>query len=193
MTYKGIKFKTKIISKNLPRGIRLETLKHWCKIFHDKGLAPYYEGGSYGNLSYRLEEGKDEFVITASNSSLKDSISDDRFTVVHNVNINGIVSYSGTRKPSSEAMLHYRIYNKRKDIGAIFHGHCPEISLKAEKLGIPITKKQEHYGTLKLVNSVLDILNENNFIEMKNHGFLSLCNSMTEAGSLTLEVYDKCK
>ena len=56
-----------------------------------------------------------------------------------------------------------------------------------------LTKKFEEYGTIELVNSVLEILDDSNFIEMRNHGFLSLCNSMTEAGLLALEVYNRCK
>ena len=193
MSYQGIKFQTKKIKSKIPEDIRVSTLQGLCKIFHDMNLAPPYERGSYGNLSYRFDDNKDEFIITCSKSSLKDSTSNDKFALVHNINLTGLVSYSGAREPSSESMLHYAIYNKRKDINAIFHGHCKEISENAENLEIPTTKRFEEYGTKELVNSVLDILEDNDFIEMKDHGFLALAPSIIEAGLLTLCIYDKCK
>ena len=57
----------------------------------------------------------------------------------------------------------------------------------------PKPNEIEEYGTIGLVNAVLEILDDANFIEMKNHGFISLAPSMTEAGLLSLEVYGRCK
>ena len=191
--YVGAKFRTKMISKELPNDPRLERLKYWCKEFHNKGLAPPYKGGSYGNLSLRLSNNKNSLIITASQSSLKDSITNDRFVLVSEIDLcNGIVYANGSREPSSEAMLHYVIYGARSDIQAIFHGHCSRISGKAEKLGIPITSKEEPYGTIALAEEVLQILDNNYFLEMKNHGFLSLGKSLDETGNLALEFLKKC-
>jgi len=192
MPYEGVKFKTEMIGKEIPDDQRLEELKSWCKLFHDNGLAPLYEGGSYGNLSFRIKKGSNSFIITASNSSLGESVSNDCFAIVENVDLEkGIVYAKGIRKPSSEAMLHYAIYNKRKDINAVFHGHCKKISLNPEKLGIPITKQEEPYGTKELVNRVLEILDNEFFLEMKNHGFLALGKTMEQAGELALRIYEK--
>ena len=38
MVYKGVKFKTKIIGRKVPNDERLDRLKYWCKLFHDKGI-----------------------------------------------------------------------------------------------------------------------------------------------------------
>ena len=189
--YEGVKFKTEMIGEDLPNDSRIENLKHWCKVFDESGLAPPYEGGSYGNLSFRLKG--DAFIITASQSGLGESTAIDRFVTVPNVDLEkGIVYAKGLRKPSSEAMVHYAIYHARPDVQAIFHGHCDKISKDAEKLGIPVTLKEEPYGTILLVEGVLDILDSVNFFEMRNHGFVALGKSLDEAGDLALEFLKKC-
>ena len=191
MTYEGVKFRTEMIGKDLPNDPRLDRLKYWCKIFHDKGLAPPYREGSYGNLSFRLKEGKDSFVITASQSGLNESNTNDRFITIQKIDLKAGIAYAlGSRKPSSEAMVHSAIYHARPDVHAIFHGHCDKISTDAEKLGIPITSREEPYGTIDLVNQVLKTLDDSSFLEMRNHGFLSLGKSVDYAGNLTLEFFN---
>jgi ribulose-5-phosphate 4-epimerase/fuculose-1-phosphate aldolase len=39
---------------------------------------------------------------------------------------------------------------------------------------------------------VLEILKNNNFLVIKNHGFIALGRNMKEAGKLTLKIYKKC-
>ncbi len=192
MVYEGVKFKTEMIGKDLPCDPRLEKLKYWCKIFHEKGLAPPYKNGSYGNLSFRLKDGN-AFIVTASHTSLADCTTNDKFVKVSHVDLaKGVVYATGSRKPSSESMLHYAIYDARPDIQAIFHGHCEKISKNAEKLGIPITHKEEPYGTINLVKRVLEILDDSYFLEMRNHGFLSFGKSLDQAGNRALEFLEKC-
>ena len=121
-------------------------------------------------------------------------MSDRRFSRVESVDLEkGIVYAHGKNKPSSEAMLHYSIYKARPEINAIFHGHYDDFERLSEKLGIPVTKKEEPYGTMQLVDRVIDILDDHKFLQMKNHGFIALGEDMDEAGNLTLEMYEKMK
>ena len=196
--YIGVKFVTEMIGKEIPKdSINLEKLKHWCKIFHDKNLAPPYEGGSYGNLSFRVKD--NFFIITASSSGLCDSTTNDRFVSVNSIDLEkGIVKATGSRKPSSEAMVHYIIYKERPDVKFVFHGHCAEITKlikenpkKAKELGIVFTDREDPYGTLALVESVKKVLGKNNYIEMLGHGFLALGKTAEEAGNLSLDMFKK--
>lgn len=192
MTYTGVKFRTEMIGDNLPSDLRLDKLKYWCEIFHERGLAPPYDGGSYGNLSFRLKD-NECFIITASQSGLNESTTNNRFVTVTSVDLEkGIVYAIGSRKPSSEAMVHHAIYHARPDVQAVFHGHCDIISRDAEELGIPITFKEEPYGTIALVKRVLETLDDLSFLEMRNHGFLALGKSLDEAGNLALEFLERC-
>jgi ribulose-5-phosphate 4-epimerase/fuculose-1-phosphate aldolase len=192
--YQGIKFKIERDNKEIIRDTRLSNLEYWCKIFHKLGLAPEYDGGSYGNLSFRTKENNNEFIITGSCIGLKDNLTEDCFVKVVSCDLeNKIIHTQGNRNPSSESMLHYSIYNARKDINAIFHGHCKIITEKISQLDISETKNEVPYGTIELVNEVLAILPNNFFLQMKNHGFLSLGKTLTEAGNLALEKYNFAK
>ncbi len=190
--YDGVKFETEMTGTEIPNNPRLFQLQHWCKIFHENNLAPPYTGGSFGNLSLRIGERKDPFIITASNSSLADSETEGAFVTVSSVNLEkGIVYAQGIKKPSSEAMLHYAIYQQRPEVNAVFHGHCGPISDHIDDLKIPITKREQECGTIELVNEVMDVLGDYFFIEMRNHGFISLGRSMQDAGDLVMKILEK--
>ncbi|MBU1026570.1 MAG: class II aldolase/adducin family protein [Candidatus Margulisbacteria bacterium] len=188
MTYQGVKFKVVFNNKKAPEDPRINELIKWCQTFNLKSLAPAYEGGSFGNLSFRLKENSNEFIISASRVVFGQNLCNDCFIKVTGCDLKqGIIYAEGLREPSSESMLHYAIYQKRPDINAIFHGHSKEILAKAEQLNLPQTKKEEPYGTVELVNSVLEIIDKHNFIIMKNHGFISLGKTMKEAGRISLD------
>jgi L-fuculose-phosphate aldolase len=193
--YQGVKFKTVFKKKEVPSNKKIEKLKYWCRIFHKKNLAPPYPGGSFGNLSFRIRNGENNFIITGSRIGLKNSLANDSFVEVANCDFeNKIIYANGTREPSSESMLHFAIYKARPDINAIFHGHCAELLENAGKLEIPTTIKEEPYGTIELVNSVLEIIDKNDMVMMKNHGFIALGKTMKEAGKITLKYLEKiCK
>jgi len=193
-TYQGVKFKTETLSGEIPKDQRMKELKHWCKEFHEHNLAPPYEGGSYGNLSFRLRSGEEQFVITGSRISLKNGLLDDCFVRVSSCDLEKRIVYVyGIREPSSESMLHFEIYRQRKDVNAIFHGHSQEILSCSDKLNLPKTTKEEPYGTPQLVQRVLEALGNKYFLIMKNHGFIALGKTMKQAGGFTLQVLERCR
>lgn len=171
-----------------PEDERIAELAEWCKIFHLHGLTPVVDGKSMGNLSFRVKEGLNEFIITASGLGPKNMLSSECFVKVVACDVNRKIVYvHGFKKPSSESLLHYRIYFLRQDAHAVFHGHDREITEHAKEVGAVETKEWKPYGSLELVKSVEEILNGNNFIIMKEHGFISIGTSMEEAGKLALE------
>lgn len=185
--YSGVKFQTILKDTELPSDKRLEELRTWCKVFHEKNLTPPYPEGSYGNLSFRISPGENVFIITGTGIGLKDDLDDTCFVCVTDCDIEKKIIYAkGKREPSSESMLHYSIYNARPYVQAIFHGHAKEFLNASANLGVSETATIEPYGSVELVNSVLDILGYQNFFIMKNHGFVSLGNSMKETGDRCL-------
>jgi ribulose-5-phosphate 4-epimerase/fuculose-1-phosphate aldolase len=187
--YTGPKFKTVLEKKKLSQNQEVRELIFWCKKFDKLGLTPKEGRWSAGNLSFRKKEG---FIITGSSKDMA------------KINIEGLAfvkkcdskkkeaHVQGLTLPSSETFLHWFIYKKRKDVKAIFHGHNKKILEKATKLKIVQTKKERPYGTIQLAKEVLKVLNKNNFIILKNHGFLSMGKSMKEAGKLAISVFKKC-
>lgn len=188
--YEGVRFMTTHVGIKAPTDTRIEELKYWCGAFHGHGLAPPYPGGSYGNLSFRVRLGANGFVITASKTGLN-VLTDNRcFAEVPGVDLRkGVVYACGVKEPSSESMVHYAVYRERPDVGAVFHGHSPEILASANALGVLETEREAPYGTLDLVEEVLKVLNKENFLIMKNHGFLSLGKTMQEAGELAMRMH----
>lgn len=188
--YQGVKFKTIFLKKKPPAHPDIAMLEKWCSIFHQKNLAPPYADGSFGNLSFRTK--KDTFIITGSRIGLKCSLSNDCFVeIIQCDQTKKIIKVIGIREPSSETMLHAAIYEKRSDIAAIMHGHSPELLIKSTILQIPETKDEKPYGTIELVECVLELIDRNNLIMMKNHGFIAVGESMPEAGKLVLQVLEK--
>ncbi|MDD5729237.1 MAG: class II aldolase/adducin family protein [Victivallales bacterium] len=189
-----IKFRVAFISDNLPGDERIEKLSRWCLVFNREGLTPKLNGTgrSLGNLSFRYDPGKPVFIITGSTLDSKAELGYDDFVkVTETVPEKMLVYAAGKRDPSSESMMHYEIYKSRKDIGAVFHGHDREITAHAQVLGIPETSKEELPGTAGLMRQVMKVLGNNNFIVMKNHGFLSFGRTMDEAGNSALEMKKK--
>lgn len=188
--YCGVKFKPVFVLKNLPHHPFLEELKKWCAVFHEKGLAPPYTGGSYGNLSFRTQN--NSFIITGTSIGLKDTLDNSCFVEVTYCNIpQKNVYIKGMREPSSESFLHHTIYRDRPDVNAIFHGHHALITQNAGILGIPETKEKTSYGTIELAESVLNILDKHRFIVIKEHGFVSMAGNMQQAGNEALSWLEK--
>lgn len=190
--YEGARFKTTIVGVEAPTDNRIQELRYWCGIFHKYNLAPPYEGGSYGNLSFRARQARNynAFIITTAKTSLNLTNCNECFAKVSGVDFEkGIVYASGVKEPSSESMLQFVIYRERPEINAVFHGHSSEILAVAKGLGVPETEKEAPYGTVALVKEVLEILDRENFLLMKNHGFLSLGKTMQEAGELAMRMH----
>lgn len=186
--YLGPKFKTILEKKNIPYNKKIEELIFWCKKFDEVVLAPHHKKGSYGNLSFKNDNG---FIITGSGKDMS-KININEFVKVKKCDLKNKKVYArGLIEPSSESFLHWLIYQKRKDVKAIFHGHNQKILEKADELNLIKTEKEKPYGTIELVKEVLKVLNKNNYIIMKNHGFISLGSSMKEAGKIAIKIYKR--
>ena len=190
-------FRTILRSSAVPEFARMEKLRGWCREFQLNGLTPFYElpdssSGTLGNLSFRVKEwSSHHFVITGTKLGPKDELTNDSFAeVIHCDDYAKFIYARGTREPSSEAFLHQRIYQSRPDVGAIFHGHCPIILDAAQALRIPQTSQEEPFGTLALARAVQYILGRENFVIMKNHGFIALGHDMDAAGKIAINVLE---
>jgi ribulose-5-phosphate 4-epimerase/fuculose-1-phosphate aldolase len=186
-----IRFNVIFVSDEIPRDPRIDDLKDWCERFQKGGLTPEFEGNYTGNLSFRCREG---FVITASGLKSKQNLSKDCFVYVKNYDEHSNTVYvEGRRQPSSEAVMHYLIYRRRKEVNAVFHGHNKAIVMNAEKLGLPVTEREHEPGTIELAKEALKSLGNKNLVVLKNHGFVSVGRTMEEAGELALDALKRGK
>jgi len=179
------KSKINFVSEDIPDEKEIEDLKKWCNEFIKNRLINP-ENNSLG-LSVRLE---DEFIITGN--KLKENLSNDCFVRVANYDVYKNSLYiEGVLEPSPEALMHYLIYNTRFEVNAIFCGKDDSILKHAKELKLVETKEEIPPGSMELANEVLDVLGENNFIVIKNYGFLSLGRNMKEAGELAIKIHHK--
>ena len=100
---------------------------YWSKRLYQKGMSP----ATSGNISLRTKNG---ILISASGTCLNDMDENDIVLIDYNGNV-----LEGSKKPSSEKIMHSVIYTQRDDINAIIHCHCPVIGAFAVA-GVEISK-----------------------------------------------------
>jgi len=190
--FHATKFRTEFVGAEIPGDRRIDELRFWCSEFHRFKLAPLHKYGACGNLSFRIAEGETPFIITASGASFEGIVPGENFVAVSSCDLKrGVVFAEGEKRPSSESMLHFAIYDKRRNVNAVFHGHSSEILCRAPGLNLAETVREEPYGSVELVQSILDVLDNEVFIVIKNHGFISLGRTMKEAGERALNIYKR--
>lgn len=179
------KFKTNFVSGDIPDDKGIKDLKNWCDQFLKNKLINL-ENNSLG-LSFRTDDG---FIITGK--KLKEGLSNDCFVSVLNYDVyNNSLFTEGVSEPSAEAVMHYLIYNTSFEVNAILCGKDDSIVKHAKELKLVETTEEIPPETVELANEVLDALGSNNFIVIKNYGFLSLGRTMKEAGDLALKIHKK--
>lgn len=171
---------------------QINELIMWGKRFAEAGLLEAGGERKAGNLSFRTGCG---MVITASGANLAKLTPKDFVEVLDwgTGKERNVVFARGGKEPSSESIIHHEIYRRRGDAKAIMHGHCGKILDNTKKMGLPITKKRQPYGTEKLVWEVTGALGKNNFMVVKGHGFVSLGKTINLAGKNALKVLGRAQ
>lgn len=157
----------------------LENIKNqiikYGDIIDSKGFSP----GTSGNISVRLD---DKIIITSSGSSNGNLSYEDLVVIDFNGNV-----VDGSKKASSEKMLHVEFYKKRPDINAIIHVHPPFLSSFAaarKNLEDPVMAENVYYfgkipladyalpSSKNLVDKTAMYFDKYNAVLMANHGFI---------------------
>ena len=167
---------------------------------YEKGLVP----GKSGNISIRYK--KDEYeriAVTPSGLSLKSLAEKD--IVIVDLDENKI--YDDAKTPTSELLMHLKIYKARKDINAIVHTHSPiatgfafagEKIERIEGFG-PIKDRFIHYidhydpGSVELAEAVSKGLEKTDVVILKEHGIVSIGKNLDEASLLSEFIEESAK
>ena len=190
-----------VVAKTPKLSIRIKSLKKeivkTCKLLLEKG----HVIGSAGNVSVRVKEGDEEFVlITPSNVRYEEMDWKDILII----DMNGKV-IEGERNPSVEKHLHLGIYKERDDVEAIIHSHgIYSTILSTLRLSIPpvmeelvpyvggeiICADYGESGTEELAENVAKSLEDRNAVLLANHGNLC-CGSHLDGAYTVLQYVER--
>jgi ribulose-5-phosphate 4-epimerase/fuculose-1-phosphate aldolase len=179
--YMGTKFRTVFSRRAVSGDERLGDLLKWCRRWAALGLV----GDTVGNLSFRTVNG---FLINRTGGDLGGITRQEFVEVIDADRDKPELTVVGLYEPSSESLMHAGIYAARPEIEAVFHGHSERLLAAAERLGLPITAREQPYGTAELVREILNALDGHKFVIMRNHGFVVFGETMEEAGRIAEEV-----
>lgn len=182
-----IKFRCDWIKdKPLPLSL-LRDIIHWRNHLFSLGLIGVDKNGiGFGNISIR--HNKNQFIITGSQSSIKEKADENDFTLVTSYDIkNNLIQCKGPVQASSESLTHAAIYSACNDANAVIHIHKLDLWKKLINK-IPTTPDYAEYGTPEMALEIMklfenSVILKNKILVMGGHpeGIISYGGSLEEA------------
>lgn len=154
-----------------------------------------------GNISIKVEENK--LLITPTMMSKGYMVEDDIILIDYEGNV-----LMGSKKPSSEYLLHTTVYKNRQDINAIVHAHPVTVSAFAicsrpvdmrympeaiMSLGVFPVAEYARPGTKELAQSIMPYINDHNGCILANHGAVSWAKDIYSAYYIMEQLEFYCK
>ena len=172
-----------------------EIKKQICEVGH-KLYAAGFVAANDGNISVKVSD--NEYYCTPTGVS-KGALTPDMIIKVDGEGR----KLEGTLNPSSEIKMHMRVYQKRPDVFAVVHAH-PPVATAFTVANVPLdqfilpeavltigTLPTCEYGTpstMEIPDSLDPYLQNHDAFLLKNHGALTVGNTLTKAFFLMEEV-----
>lgn len=166
---------------------RLPELIRWGQLFDQMGLAPSYGSGSHGNLSLRKGEG---CLITGTQTFLG-ALTGSDFVEIVGCDLASrppVVWYRGSRRPSTDSLIHWHLYQWRSDVQSVLHAHDAVVLRCAQTLGLPQTAQGADAGSLRIVEFIRPLVHHPYFL-IRGHGFVSVGQTIEEAGEKAVSIH----
>ena len=159
-----------------------------CEVGH-RLYAHGFVAANDGNISVKVNE--NEFYCTPTGVS-KGSLTPD---MIIKIDAEGN-KLEGTLNPSSEIKMHLRVFCERPDVNAVVHAH-PPVATAFTVAGIPLdryilpeavltigdvpTCAYATPSTMEIPDSLMPYIQEHDAFMLKNHGALTVGNTLTRA------------
>lgn len=159
-----------------------------CEVGH-RLYAHGFVAANDGNISVKLSD--NEFYCTPTGVS-KGSLTPD---MIIKIDAEGN-KIEGTLNPSSEIKMHLRVFRERADVNAVVHAH-PPVATAFTVAGIPLdryilpeavltigdvpTCAYATPSTMEIPDSLMPYIQEHDAFMLKNHGALTVGNTLTRA------------
>ncbi len=159
---------------------------------HARGLTPSYGPGDHGNLSCRTPDG---FLISARETSKRSLRPEQLVSVLacERTSQGMRLTVDGRALPSTDALMHWKIYAARPDIGAIVHGHDQEVLKRKEEFGLPTTRISAKVNSLELIDEVCALSAAHDYLLMRDHGFIALGATLAAAEERFMEWFHRAR
>lgn len=175
-----IKFSSKQLFNSKLQQLRNSRVNKHLDSFIEAGLRQYerkLNNTTHGCYSIRLEN--NWMLISSSGAKLHDLSADD-LTLVE-ISNSDIISWVGTKPPSSETPLHIQCYITVPHFSAVVHSHSPAITYSSEKQHLA-TPKYIEYGVFDGAEEVCRQCDEQSgFVILKYHGELAAATTLKGA------------
>ncbi|OQA55833.1 MAG: Methylthioribulose-1-phosphate dehydratase [Candidatus Omnitrophica bacterium ADurb.Bin277] len=174
--YRGVKFEVVRLPIEKIEESGIEELIRAGRALAAKGFCPENSGNlSRRRFDFKHPSSDKDFVITRAGSFLGELTLRD-FVIVKDVDLETKkVFVAGEAEPSSEAMMHFMIYESRKDVSVILHAHALDLK------NAVVTKKAYPYGTIEFARTAVEALRGHDLVVLKDHGFVSAGQTVSDA------------
>jgi len=172
-----------------------------CRRLHSRGIL----SGVGGNISMRSET---DHIILCSPSGvpIMDMLSQDICEVdISDIRNDNYRVVRGNHKPTSEILMHARLFDLRPEIKAVIHTHPPittAFSCTNREINYRIQEDQRWYigdiesipfiysSSKALADAAVPKLQKNYALILKNHGIVALGDSLAESVNITELIED---
>ena len=171
-------------------------LEKWRAILWRLGLIGEYpiEKIGYGNLSARLANPKNAFVISGTQTGQYPHLKREHYTRVMTCDLqrNAVVA-EGPIAPSSESLTHFAIYEANPQISAVFHIHHTVLWERMIANQAPAIEENVPYGTREMAEAAKALIagSDQGLFVMKGHqdGIIAYGPTTEVAGKILLKLY----
>jgi ribulose-5-phosphate 4-epimerase/fuculose-1-phosphate aldolase len=184
--YVGVKYSPVCTDQVLPPGCAalFGLFKRCGDRLREHGMTP----ANGGNMSRRI--GEAGFVITTSGCNLG-LMEPDELALVQACSLDEQrVTYAGPHEPSSEALLHWLVYQDFLSATSVLHAHDPAATATSLAGQLPETPREEPYGTVALARLAAKTFAAGSpIIVLKNHGYVAHGRDLEAATEIVVEMH----
>ncbi|MFA5420729.1 MAG: class II aldolase/adducin family protein [Patescibacteria group bacterium] len=185
--YIGVKFETVYLGDFKPKSSDLKIIDKLIDAGKYLGLMGF-EDKNGGNFSFKVKNG----IIIKATGSFPHKLKRNDFCLVTGFRGDKVYVY-GSKDPSSEARLHWGIYQVREDVKCVLHTHdfiAVRCNMKIEGIGYV---KEYPYGTLESARAIKRASKKNNYLIMENHGVIAFSKNIPSTLKLIKKYHEKFK
>ncbi len=195
-----IKFKFNLkMSKEIDESYYLEIEKWRAILFKMRFIGEYpTQKVGYGNLSKRLVEKPEQFIISGTQTGKYPHLNGSQYTKVIKCDLRKMsLDALGPIAPSSESLTHFAIYHSCPQVNFIFHVHHSELWKYMLENQFDKTPENINYGTQEMADAAKACIKNKSqgIFVMAGHedGIISYGKTAEEAGKILLDTLKSSK